>query len=98
MQSGVALDEEKDFAARLHTRNPGVGEIQLEAKCPPGVCTPDEATFQDRVQVQVLSKLILKSPQDGYFLLPQYSSARIETNRWAWTSADVDGCGHQLMY
>jgi nuclear pore complex protein Nup210 len=80
-KSGVALDEEKDFAARLHTRNPGVGEIQLEAKCPPGVCTPDEATFQDRVQVQVLSKLILKSPQDGYFLLPQYSSARIETNR-----------------
>ena len=27
LQAGVSLEEERDFPARINTRNPGVGEI-----------------------------------------------------------------------
>ena len=82
LQAGVSLEEERDFPARIHARNPGVGEIQLTAECPPDVCSEDRVIFTDRVQVQVLTPLRLTNPPDGYFLLPQYSTAKIQTNRY----------------
>ena len=77
----MSLEEERDFPTRIHTRNPGVGEILLTAECPPGVFGEKRVTFTDRVQVQVLTPLLLTNPPDGYFLLPQDSTAKIQTNR-----------------
>lgn len=80
-RAGTSLQEEQDFDAVLHTRNPGQGTIRLIAKCPPGLCTPDQATFTDQVQVQVLPLLTLLRPLNGHFLLPHNGMARIVTNR-----------------
>ena len=66
----------------MHTRNPGQGVIRLTAKCPPGLCAPDQAVFSDQVQVQVLPALQLLNPPDGLFLLPHNGIARIVTNRF----------------
>ena len=66
----------------LRTRNPGQGVIRLTAKCPPGVCSPNEATFYDEVQVLIFARLKLLNPPDGHFLLPQNGHARIITNRY----------------
>lgn len=82
LQAGISIQEEQDFAAIMHTRNPGQGVIRLTAKCPPGLCTPDEAVFTDQVQVQVLPALQLLNPPDGFFLLPHNGVARIITNRF----------------
>ncbi|KAL5479756.1 hypothetical protein EMCRGX_G023329 [Ephydatia muelleri] len=80
-KAGISIQEEQDFAAIMHTWNPGQGVIRLTAKCPPGFCTPDEAVFTDQVQVQVLPALQLLNPPDGFFLLPHNGVARIITNR-----------------
>ena len=56
--------------------------IRLTAKCPPGVCSPNEATFYDEVQVLIFARLKLLNPPDGHFLLPQNGHARIITNRY----------------
>ncbi len=80
-RAGVSLEEERDFDAVLHTRNPGQGTVRLTVKCPPGLCVPDMATFTDQVEVQVLPPLTLLRPLSGHFLLPQNGRARIVTNR-----------------
>ena len=48
---GVSLQEERDFDAVLHTRNPGQGVVKVVARCPPGLCERDLAVFTDQVQV-----------------------------------------------
>lgn len=80
-RAGVSLQEEQDFAARLRTRNPGVGTVQLTAKCRPGVCSPEGATFADQVQVEVLPRLKLLGPATGRLLLPHSGRAQVVTNR-----------------
>lgn len=80
-KAGVSLQEEQDFDAVLHTRNPGQGELRLGVKCPHKTCIPDLASFTDRVRVQVLSPLALLRPLNGHFVLPHNGRARIVTNR-----------------
>ena len=80
-KAGVSLQEERDFDVVLHTRNHGQGVVRLVAKCPPGLCTPDEAVFTDQVQVVVIPPLQLLRPLSGRFLLPHNGVARIVTNR-----------------
>ena len=80
-KAGVSLQEEQDFAARLNTRNPGQGVVRLTAKCHPGACIPDQATFTDHVQIQVIPPLKLLRPGNGHFLLPHNGHTRIVTNR-----------------
>ena len=80
-KSGVSIQEERDFDAVLHTRNPGQGAVRLGVKCPPGVCIPDQASFTDQVRVQVLAPLRLLRPLDGHFLLPHNGRAKVVTNR-----------------
>eukprot|EP00731_Ephydatia_muelleri_P025269 Em0017g352a len=95
MEAGISIQEEQDFAAIMHTRNPGQGVIRLTAKCPPGFCTPDEAVFTDQVQVQVLPALQLLNPPDGFFLLPHNGVARIITNRFVpCCYGEWDGTSH----
>jgi hypothetical protein len=48
-RAGVSLQEEQDFGVMLHTRNHGQGVVRLVAKCPPGLCIPDNAVFTDQV-------------------------------------------------
>ncbi len=80
-KAGVSVQEEQDFDAVLHTRNPGQGAIRLGVKCPPRMCFPDQASFTDQVIVQVLAPLRLLRPINGHFLLPHNGRARIVTNR-----------------
>ena len=80
-KAGVSLQEEQDFSATLHTRNPGQGELRLGVKCPPQTCIPDMAFFTDQIRIQVLSPLSLLRPLNGHFLLPHNGLARIVTNR-----------------
>ena len=56
--------------------------IKLTAKCPPGVCSPNEATFYDEVQVLIFGHLKLPNPPNGHLLLPQNGHTRIITNRY----------------
>ncbi|XP_019850460.1 PREDICTED: nuclear pore membrane glycoprotein 210-like [Amphimedon queenslandica] len=79
--AGISLENEKDFAARLRTRNPGWGSIKVTVKCPPGACIPDEASFTDEITVTVFAKLRLITPSDSHFLLPHNGHAKIITNR-----------------
>ena len=81
-QAGTSLQDEKDFPARLRTRNPGQGIIRVTVKCPPGLCVPDEGTFIDQVEVRVFAPLRLINPFDGQLLLPQNGNTRIRTNRF----------------
>lgn len=95
-KAGVSLQEEQDFDATLHTRNPGQGALRLGMKCPPRVCTPDQASFVDQVRVQVLSPLRLLRPLNGHFLLPHNGRARIVTNRDGVSVLSyqvLNGCG-----
>ena len=85
IKGGLSLSEEKDFVARLHIRNTGVGTIHLTAKCPLDICSPDGATFSDQVLIQVFPPLKVLHPQNGHFLLPHQSSSRIMTNRYIGT-------------
>ena len=76
LKVGVSLSEVKDFAACLHTHNTGVGTIHLTAKCPLDICSPDEATFSDQVQ-------IIKNNDKSvhflrYFLLKEYSKHKCQ--------------------
>ena len=59
----------------------GQGMVRLTAKCQPGACVPDQATFTDQVQIQVIPPLKLLRPANGHFLLPNNGRARIVTNR-----------------
>ena len=59
----------------------GQGVVRLTAKCRPGACVPDQATFTDQVQIQVIPPLKLLRPANGHFLLPNNGRARIVTNR-----------------
>ena len=70
-QAGISLQEERDFIACLRTRNLGQGVIILTAKCPPGVCSPNEATFYNEVQELIFARLKFLNPPNGHFLLPQ---------------------------
>lgn len=95
-KAGVSLQEEQDFDATLHTRNPGQGALRLGVKCPPRVCIPDHASFTDQVRVQVLSPLCLLRPLNGHFLLPHNGRARIVTNRDGVSTLSyqvLNGCG-----
>lgn len=80
-KAGISLQEEQDFDVVLHTRNRGQGVVRLVAKCPPGLCIPDNAVFTDQIQVQVIPPLQLLRPLSGHFLLPHNGVARIMTNR-----------------
>lgn len=80
-KAGVSLQEEQDFAAMLRSRNPGQGTVRLTAKCGPGVCDPDLATFTDHVQIRVLPPLELLRPYNGHLLLPHNGLSKIVTNR-----------------
>jgi len=79
--SGISIQEEQEFDAVLHTRNPGQGAVRLIMKCPPNICYPDQASFMDEVRVQVVDPLRLLRPLDGHFLLPHHGRAHILTNR-----------------
>ena len=80
-KAGVSLQEEQDFTAMLRSRNPGQGTVRLTAKCGPGACEPELATFTDHVQIRVLPPLELLRPCDGLLLLPHNGLAKIVTNR-----------------
>ena len=79
--SGISIQEEQEFDAVLHTRNPGQGAVRLVMKCPPKVCYPNQASFTDEVRVQVVDPLRLLRPQNGHLLLPHHGRARILSNR-----------------
>ena len=55
--------------------------VRLTAKCHPGACVPDQATFTDQIQIQVIPPLKLLRPANGHFLLPHNGHTRIVTNR-----------------
>jgi nuclear pore complex protein Nup210 len=78
-KAGISIQDEKDFATRLLTRNPGRGSVKVIVKCPPKACTTD--VLMDEVQLSIFAKLTLITPSDHHFLLPQNGLAKIITNR-----------------
>ena len=79
-KAGVSLQEERDFAARLHTHNPGQSTVKLVATCHAGFCEPDKQVFKDEVQVEVIPPLTLILPLSGKLLLPQGGHTHILTS------------------